>query len=67
MKNKTEHTHKEIDNWNEQSVTPEEIMHIYKKHGTILTSEQAKDILDFMQIMVNIALDQVFEDQSREK
>lgn len=48
----------------EENITPCEVIEIYKRHGTILTEEQAKLILTFMFEMANIALNQLIKNES---
>lgn len=48
----------------EEKITPGEVIDIYKKHGTILTEEEAKLILAFMFEMANIVLNQLMKNES---
>jgi hypothetical protein len=43
-----------------RSVTPEKAIEILKKHGTIVTLEEVKLILDFMYKFGKLAIDQQF-------
>lgn len=64
MKSKPEFPFEEYSNLDKQVITPEEVMIIYKRHGTTLTLEQAKKVLEFMFTMANIALNQISEDKN---
>lgn len=44
-----------------RSLTPEKAVEILKKHGTIITIEEAKLILDFMYKIAKLSVEQVFE------
>lgn len=43
-----------------QSITPEKAVEILKKHGTIITTEEAQLILDFLYKFGRLTLNQVF-------
>ncbi|EHQ24804.1 hypothetical protein Mucpa_0615 [Mucilaginibacter paludis DSM 18603] len=44
-----------------RSITPEKAVEILKKHGTEITVDQAKLMLDFLYKFAKLALDQVFK------
>ena len=41
-----------------ENIKPEEIMQILREHGTIVTLEEARMILEFMWRLANLTLDQ---------
>lgn len=46
--------------WEKQSIKPEKAVEILKKHGTIITVEEAKLILDFLYKFGRLTLNQAF-------
>jgi hypothetical protein len=44
--------------FNMEQIKPEEIVQILRDHGTIVTLEEAKVILEFMWKLANLTLDQ---------
>jgi hypothetical protein len=43
-----------------RTLTPEKTIEILKKHGTIVTVDEAKLILDFVYKFAKLTLDQIF-------
>ncbi len=44
-----------------RTITPEKAVEILKKHGTIVTIDEAKLILDFIYKFANLTLNQMFK------
>jgi len=42
-------------------ITPEQAVEILKKHGTVISVEEAKLVLDFLYDLVKLALDEDFK------
>jgi hypothetical protein len=46
-----------------EKLTPEKVVEILAKHGTILTVEDAVKVFEFFELLANLTLDQYEEDQ----
>jgi hypothetical protein len=42
-----------------RSYTPEEVVNIYKKHGSVISLSQAKLVLDFLKGLSRLTIEQI--------
>ena len=57
----------EIEHYNSGMIKPEVAIEALKKHGIIVTEDQAKDIIETMYFLVNLSVDQIVEEEQKNK